>query len=204
MHRTITRIALWASLFSVSLAVCHKTQAQFVFYKPANQLDAAVQTALSFEIASLRLEAEAWDEDARIQRKSAGVLDATRALLPLSSALNPNLAGVNANTARSSASQSAGLKLSAEEMEEKAEEKRRLWAEGRTTVMRLRGMATCEENESTFWLLSAESDRVAIEARVKSGEGRKKRHRKEWWGRVAIMRDKTTTYWKNAATLCSR
>lgn len=202
MCRVIIQVTLWVGLLTVSLAVYHETQAQTAFYRPVNQLDAAVQTAFSFEIASLRLEAEAWSTDARILRKNAGISSAAAALSGLSTAFNPNLADLNAATAQANHAQAASGTFSAVQMEGKAEEIRMLWAKTRTSAMILRGITACEDLVSTFWLLSAESDRMAMEAQAKSGAGRKKRHRKAWWKKVAVMRDNTTGYCQKAATLC--
>jgi len=191
-----------STIFLAACLLVPQTQAQIVLYEPVNELDAVVQAALSFEIASLRLEAEAWDEDARAQRKSAMVSNLAILGAQLSTALDPRNAGINATTERTSRENAASAIRSAGEMEAEASEKRRLWAETRATAMRLRGLTSCENEVAALWLLSAESDHIAVESRVKSGEGQKKRFRKEWWGRVATMRDRTTGYLQRAAQLC--
>ena len=180
-------------------------QTPIAFYKPVNQLDAAVQTAWNYEITSLRLEAEAWDmEAAGYQRQAAiGALGGLAA--GLSTAFNPNLAAVNDQSAKAHRASANQATLLVAQMETNAKEARMRWSEARTDGMLARGITGCErETISMLWDKRGESDLMAIEALRKSGAGKKKRHWRPWWGKVATIRHKATENWQKAVNLCNK
>lgn len=175
------------------------------FYKPVNQLDAAVQTAWNYEIASLRLEAEAWDIEAAAYRRQAaiGVLGTLAA--GFSTALNPNLAAINDQSASAHRISANEATLSGAQMEANAKTARKRWSEARTDGMLTRGIAACERGMiAMMWDKRGESDLIAMEALKKSAAERKKRHQKPWWGKVATIRHKTAEHWQKAASLCDK